>query len=81
MQDKPGIQLIEPGQQTGREGTWTGEIAGFDVAVGEERTLCGWLVGETARHVEALPEDQVDVFSIPLSGRWLVSAWRAYGGS
>ena len=81
LQDKPGIQLIDPDQHEGEEGSWVEEIAGFDVAVGEERTLCGWVVGETARLVESLPEEQVKVFSIPPIGRWLASAWRGCGGS
>ena len=38
---------------------WTESIAGFDVAVGRSNTLCGWIVGKAARHVETLTEGEV----------------------
>ena len=38
---------------------WTESIAGFDVAVGRPDTLCGWVVGQVALHMETLTEEQV----------------------
>ena len=38
---------------------WTESIAGFDVAVGRSNTLCGWIFGKAARHVETLTEEEV----------------------
>ena len=38
---------------------WTESIAGFDVAVGRPDTLCGWVVGQAALHMETLTEEQV----------------------
>jgi hypothetical protein len=57
----PGIQLVEPDSDTPANlaTDWAAGIASFDVAVGREKTLCGWLVGETARHAETLTEEQV----------------------
>ena len=41
------------------EDWWLESIAGFDVAVGRPDTLCGWVVGQAALHVETLTEEQV----------------------
>ena len=41
------------------EDWWTESIAGFDLAVGHRDTLCGWIVGRAALHMETLTEEQV----------------------
>ena len=41
------------------EDCWTESIAGFDLAVGHRDTLCGWIVGRAALHMETLTEEQV----------------------
>ena len=41
------------------EDCWTESIAGFDLAVGHLDTLCGWIVGRAALHMETLTEEQV----------------------
>ena len=41
------------------EDWWTESIAGFDLAVGHLDTLCGWIVGRAALHMETLTEEQV----------------------
>ena len=47
---------------TQEEDWWTESIAGFDVAVGRPDTLCGWIVGQAALHMETLTEEQVKDF-------------------
>ena len=42
------------------EDWWTASIAGFDLAVGHQDTLCGWIVGRAALHMETLTEEQVE---------------------
>ena len=44
---------------TQEEDCWTESIAGFDLAVGHLDTLCGWIVGRAALHMETLTEEQV----------------------
>ena len=52
--------LLDPTKcNTQEEDCWTESIAGFDLAVGHRDTLCGWIVGRAALHMETLTEEQV----------------------
>ena len=53
--------VVETTSCTQKGDWWTELIAGFDVAVGRPDTLCGWVVGKAALHVETLTEEQVDL--------------------
>ena len=64
-EDNPGIQLVDTTRKMNCEEddlaeTWQDNIAGFDVVVGQENTLCGWVVGRTARYMETLTTQQVE---------------------